>query len=178
MSLILSYDTNLKFGLVRFGSGIIFSGNFGGNDIQNFYHNMTSIDNIDIPYSNENYFGLAVHSLVKPKIFHKNNFQLNGVTSISLFSGGGPNSIELGLESNYYSTSTLDIKAISIQIEILNHFLGKEFFWEFFQLSEFTMKFNLLFGLPASIWNRKPKPFWHIVLIFYRKISSNSFGRC
>lgn len=130
LSLMLNYETQLELGLLRVGSGIIFSGNFGGSGIQNFYHNMASITELNLPYSNNNHFGLSIHSLIKPILFDKNKLQIKEVTSFSLFTDGGPSSIELGLESNY--TAIEDQLLFNFHLGCKSYFTLNENFESFF----------------------------------------------
>ncbi len=101
LSFVLSYEINIKSVLIKTGGGFLLAGNFAGSQIQNFYHNLASIDELFLPYSKENYFGLSVHSLIEHIFVNKKVFQLKGITSFFYFTDGGPSSIVFGVESNY-----------------------------------------------------------------------------
>ncbi|MEE9431788.1 MAG: hypothetical protein V3V16_12145 [Melioribacteraceae bacterium] len=153
LSLLLTYETHSEYGLFRLGGGFISTGNFSGSQIQNFYHRIYSIEKLTLPYSEETYFGLSAHSSIKPIIYHLRNFQLNGITSFSLFTGGGPSSIELGVEGNY--TAIEDKLLFNLRLgyrnylnsnKIFESFFGKEIVWGIFS----TIRISS--GIQSSFW--------------------------
>ncbi len=101
LSFVLTYETQFKSVLIKIGGGFILGGNFAGSQIQNFYHNLASIDELFLPYSKETYFGLSVHSSIEHIFVKKKAFQIKGISSFFYFTDGGPNSIEFGAESTY-----------------------------------------------------------------------------
>ncbi|MCP5064374.1 MAG: hypothetical protein GY936_18185 [Ignavibacteriae bacterium] len=168
LSLILNYETQLKYGLVRIGSGLISSSNFGGSQIQNFYHKIASIDELSLSYLDESYFGFSVHSTIKPVMYNSRKIQLNGVTSFSFFTDGGPSSIELGLESNY--TAIEDQLFFNIHLGCKNYFTFNGNFESFFGKGivwGILSTVKIVNGIQSTIWVTGNQ---------YGKGSQNHFG--
>jgi len=103
LNVCLSQERLTSLGYVKFGSGIIASGKFGGDIIQNEYHKLRDIERIDLPYTGKNLLGLTGHAGYSLRFYLIKGISFGGYAANSLRYKAGPSNFNIGLQSDYLS---------------------------------------------------------------------------
>ncbi len=93
----VSMESMTRFGLCQCGIGLIASGDFGGDRIQNSYHRVTGARRIDLDYvSGET--GVLFFTRIEPLLWRSGMFDVKGFAANSYRTGVGPSNYRSGVE--------------------------------------------------------------------------------
>ncbi|MFC1551987.1 hypothetical protein ACFL6P_05405 [Candidatus Latescibacterota bacterium] len=118
LSFRVSIEKETSFGIFQAGSGMISSGNFGGKDIQNAYHDMAGIDRVNLPYTDKRHSGFLAFIKYKPLIWEKDRVRIRGYSTLSHRTSIGPSNVRAGLDFNLVDKKLLKSYIIHIQSRI------------------------------------------------------------
>ncbi len=116
LTLRLSVEKEISSGSFKFGSGIISSGNFGGEAIQNEYHKLFNIDSIKLEYVRKNKIGLIAFLGYKRAIFDAEHIGINWYIANSYKARVGPSNVRTGFEFNAITYHKSKIPVLHLQI--------------------------------------------------------------
>ncbi|MCE5252143.1 hypothetical protein LLG96_18230 [bacterium] len=94
----LSLEKEFSFGSLRLGTGIIASGNFGGETLQNGYHRISGTTHLSLPYAEKDRRGIIGLARYHHSLWRTNAMRFNGYVSNSLRTSVGPCNVRTGLE--------------------------------------------------------------------------------
>ena len=80
----------------RYGFGMMVSGNFGGQAIQDSYHWATGVRQVIMPYYSKTLVHLALYGSVRAWVISSADLSGSGIVSASYLTGGGPSFAEGG----------------------------------------------------------------------------------
>lgn len=126
----MAKELNYWNGRLRIGGVLAASGNFGGEDIQNFYHRVQSIDELNLPYSSRKYIGLGVLFNYKRVLYSHKQYDISGSSSILYLTGEIPGSADIGASLNYSAIE--NILGISFYTGYGHYFDAGSIFTNFF----------------------------------------------
>lgn len=98
LTLRLSIERDTVMGPVRFGTGFIANGNYGGEELQNRYHKLRNIDQIHIPYAPKSRSGITFFGSYKPQLWNRKNIKLKGYLLHSYHAVVGPSNVKTGID--------------------------------------------------------------------------------
>ena len=96
----LSIEKLISTGSVRFGAGIIANGNFGGKTIQNGYHKLVNINQVELPYVEKEETGFIALLRYEPVLWRSEHIRFKGYAANSYRSAAGPSKLSTGLILN------------------------------------------------------------------------------
>lgn len=98
LSIRLSMEIEVPQGYLKFGIGAITSGNFGGEFIQNAYHELTDVKSLKLPYKNYGKVGPIAYLKCTPLIWNSPRVRFNAYGSNSFRGDVGPSNYRVGFE--------------------------------------------------------------------------------
>lgn len=102
-----------QIGFCTFGGGFLFTGDAGGEGIQNGFHDFISYPHVNLPYSENRFSGLLRGGIAID--IYRNiqwKFLLQGYADGEVFITRGPHHLRTGLDC-YYSFCIIDIEALA-----------------------------------------------------------------
>jgi len=115
LTIRLSQVKPFSFGKLQYGVGIVLSGNFGGSAIQNSYHKIRNIEEIDLNYDDEGLTGITGFLRWEKELYRFNRFNISNHVANSLRHRAGPSNINAGLAANYVGGSIWLISSYHMQ---------------------------------------------------------------
>ena len=166
LTLRLSIEKEISTGSFQFGSGIITSGNFGGEAIQNEYHKLFNIEPVKLEYVRKNNIGLIAFLGYKQAIFDTEHIGINWYIANSYKARVGPSNVRTGFEFNAIthkksktSVLHLQIRAGYIDYYSLEKYLlplfDKGFQWGALVSCGFINKFNVATWITSNQYGQK-----------------------
>ena len=90
LTFLFSKTKAISFGNIKSSLGIVGLGNFGGGEIQNFYHDLFGYTRIDLPYLRATKVGFLVNSELQYYFIKKQNYSIFGTLLFTFVTAAGP----------------------------------------------------------------------------------------
>ncbi len=103
LSIQISTNKKLLIGYLHVGSGIIASGDLGGDRLQKTYHKFFGYRRLTLPYKSDKKYGLLLKQNYKILLFSLNHLQTNIYLGNSYRSKVGPSIIRSGLTADLFT---------------------------------------------------------------------------
>ena len=117
---ILSYrilrEQKMYYGTIRYGVGMILLGDYGGELIQNFYHKLASVREIDLDYfyGNEYYFNGDIEYFFQ--VFEINRIDMRFISQVSLSAPSAMDRLFNGAMINHSLGDFVYLRSIETQL--------------------------------------------------------------